>query len=93
MSTSDGRIDFVAVSPFDVEPEINKFYHDLNCLLEIEMSIEQVFFYAAILHLVFVKIYLWNDGNGRSAILVEKWVFTQKLRDKALFAQSKKNVL
>lgn len=90
VSTSDGRIDYVAASPFDVEAEMEKFYHDLIFLLETEMSIEHVFFYASMIHLVFVKIHPWNDGNGRSARLVEKWFLAQKLGDKAWFVQSKK---
>lgn len=90
VSTFDGRIDYVATSPFDVEAEMGKFYHDLIYLLETEMSIEEVFFYAAMIHLVFVKIHPWNDGNGRSARLVEKWFLAQKLGDKAWFVQSEK---
>jgi|UniRef100_UPI0040475AFF Fic family protein len=90
VSSSDGRIEYVATSPFDLEVEMKKFYHDLNCLLETEMSIEQVFFYAAMIHLVFVKIHPWNDGNGRSARLVEKWFLAQKLGDRAWFVQSEK---
>lgn len=43
------------------------------------------------LHLVFVKIHPWNDGNGRSARLIEKWFIAQKLGDKAWFIQSEKN--
>lgn len=90
VSTTDGRIDYVATSPFEVETEMKKFYHDLKCLLDTEMSIEKVFFYASMIHLVFVKIHPWNDGNGRSARLVEKWFLAQKLGDKAWFIQSEK---
>lgn len=90
VSSSDGRIEYVSTSPFDLEVEMKKFYHDLNSLLETEMSIEQVFFYAAMIHLVFVKIHPWNDGNGRSARLVEKWFLAQKLGDRAWFVQSEK---
>jgi Fic family protein len=90
VSTTDGRIDYVATSPFEVQTEMKKFYHDLKCLLDTEMSIEKVFFYASMIHLVFVKIHPWNDGNGRSARLVEKWFLAQKLGDKAWFIQSEK---
>jgi Fic family protein len=40
--------------------------------------------------LVFVKIHPWNDGNGRSARLIEKWFVAQKLGEKAWFLQSEK---
>lgn len=48
------------------------------------------FFYASMIHLVFVKIHPWNDGNGRSARLTEKWFLAEKLGEKAWFVQSEK---
>ena len=42
------------------------------------------------LHLVFVKIHPWNDGNGRSARLIEKWFVAQKLGENAWFIESEK---
>jgi len=64
VSTPDGRIEYVAASPLEVEAEMRKFYADLDLLFETEMSIEEVFFYASMIHLVFVKIHPWNNGNG-----------------------------
>ncbi|MGI6320902.1 MAG: Fic family protein [Bacteroidales bacterium] len=90
VTTPDGRIEYVATSPFEVESEMRKFYEDLSLLLKTEMSIEEVFFYASLIHLVFVKIHPWSDGNGRSARLYEKWFLAQKLGDKAWFVQSEK---
>jgi Fic family protein len=54
------------------------------------MSSKEAFFYAACLHLIFVKIHPWNDGNGRTARLLEKWFLAQKLGPKAWFLQSEK---
>ena len=54
------------------------------------LSIQEVFYYAAFIHLVFVKIHPWDDGNGRSARLLEKWFLAQKLGEKAWFVQSEK---
>ncbi|MCZ2282170.1 MAG: Fic family protein [Bacteroidales bacterium] len=88
--TPDGKIEYVATSPFEVEAEMKKFYDDLTILLKSDMSIEEVFFYASLIHLVFVKIHPWNDGNGRSARLIEKWFLSQKLGEKAWFVQSEK---
>ena len=90
VSTPDGRIEYVAASPFELEEEMEKFYADLTLLLKTEMSIEEAFFYASMIHLVFVKIHPWNDGNGRSARLLEKWFLAEKLGDKAWFVQSEK---
>lgn len=91
LSTPDGKIEYVAATPFEVPIEMNKFYHDIELLLKIHLTIEEVFYYAAMIHLVFVKIHPWNDGNGRSARLIEKWFLAQKLGDKAWFIQSEKN--
>ncbi len=91
VTTDDGRIEYVAVSPYELEVEMDKFYKDVAILLQQEMSIETVFYYAAYLHLVFVKIHPWNDGNGRSARLLEKWFIAQKLGQNAWFLQSEKN--
>ena len=90
-STPDGRIEYVAASPFEVGLEMNKFFHDVAVMLKAEMRIEEVFFYACMIHLVFVKIHPWNDGNGRCARLIEKWFLAEKLGDKAWFVQSEKH--
>ncbi len=91
VSTPDGKIEYVAATPFEIEAEMEKFYGDIKNLLEENLTIEEVFFFASMIHLVFVKIHPWNDGNGRSARLIEKWFLTQKLGDKAWFVQSEKN--
>jgi len=90
VATDDGRIEYVAASPYEVESEMQKLYYDIALLLSTKLSIEEVFFYAAFIHLVFVKIHPWNDGNGRSARLIEKWFLAQKLGEKAWFLQSEK---
>ena len=91
VTTPDGRIEYVAASPNEVEAEMEKFHNDIEILLKTKLSIEEVFFFASLIHLVFVKIHPWNDGNGRSARLIEKWFLAQKLSEKAWFIQSEKN--
>lgn len=91
VSTPDGKIEYVAASPFEVEGEMEKLYADIEVLLQQKLKINEVFFFASMIHLVFVKIHPWNDGNGRSARLIEKWFLAQKLGDKAWFVQSEKN--
>lgn len=91
VSTPDGRIEYVAAPPFEVEPEMKKFFHDIAALLKAELSIEETFFFASMIHLVFVKIHPWNDGNGRNGRLIEKWFLAEKLGEKAWFVQSEKN--
>lgn len=91
VSTPDGRIEYVAASPYEVETEMEKFYSDIEMLLKEKLTIKEVFFFAAMIHLVFVKIHPWSDGNGRSGRLIEKWFLGQKLGDKAWFIPSERN--
>ena len=70
--------------------EMKKFFHDVALLLKEELTTEEVFFYASMIHLVLVKIHPWNDGNGRTARLTEKWFLAEKLGEKAWFVQSEK---
>ncbi|TRW24684.1 Fic family protein [Flavobacterium zepuense] len=89
--TDDGKIEYVAATPDIVQPEMDKLYSDLKILLNAELSFAEIFFYASLLHLVFVKIHPFEDGNGRTARLVKKWFLAGKLGAKAWFIQSEKN--
>ncbi len=88
--TDDGRIEYVATLPSEVETEMQLFFEELQNLLNEKLSIEETFFYASLLHLVFVKIHPMNDGNGRLGRLIEKWFLAEKLGEKAWFLQSEK---
>ncbi|KGO93421.1 Fic family protein [Flavobacterium subsaxonicum] len=88
--TDDGKIEYVAATPDIAATEMQKLYSDTEILLDTELSFAEVLFYAALLHLVFVKIHPFEDGNGRTARLLEKWFIAQKLGAKAWFIQSEK---
>lgn len=88
--TKEGRIEYVAAAPDKVKTEMEKFYEDLDELLKTELTFGETFFFAAMLHLVFVKIHPFEDGNGRTARLLEKWFLAQKLGPKAWFVQSER---
>lgn len=80
----------MAAAPSEVNTEMAKLYHDLEVLIATTMSVGDVFFYASMLHLVFVKIHPFSDGNGRNARLLEKWFLAQKLGSKSWYIQSEK---
>lgn len=91
VSSSDGKIEYVAATPYEAISEMEKFYADIDVLVAQNLTMNEVFFFAAMIHLVFVKIHPWNDGNGRSGRLLEKWFLGQKLGDKAWFVPSERN--
>ncbi len=70
---------------------MEKLYADIGILLADDLSFDEVFFFASLLHLVSVKIHPFEDGNGRIARLLEKWFLAQKLGMNAWFLQSEKN--
>ncbi len=88
--TKDGKIEYAAASPDKVNSEMIKFYADMKALLAAKLSFDEVFFFASMLHLVFVKIHPFEDGNGRTARLLEKWFLARHLGEKAWFIQSEK---
>lgn len=91
VTTDDGKIEYVAALPEVVSAEMKLFFEDVNQLLNTSLSFEETFYYASLIHLVFVKIHPFNDGNGRTARLLEKWFLAEKIGPKAWFIQSEKN--
>jgi Fic family protein len=89
--TSEGKIDYVAPIASKIEFELEKFYTDLELLLTADLSFEEIFYFASFLHLIFVKIHPFEDGNGRTARLIEKCFLAEKLGEKAWFISSEKN--
>jgi len=47
--------------------------------MEIELSNSEIFYFASLIHLKFVHIHPFMDGNGRAARILEKWFLSEKL--------------
>jgi Fic family protein len=88
---SDDKIEYVAASPEIVKSELDRLFHDIDLLLHADLNPFEIFFYASLLHLVFVKIHPFQDGNGRTARLIEKWFLIEKIGQKATSVQLEKN--
>jgi Fic family protein len=73
-----------------LEQEMINFFDDIKILLHREMTFNEVFYFASMIHLVFVKIHPFADGNGRTARLIEKWFLAEKLGKKAWCVDTEK---
>jgi len=88
---SDDRIEYVAASSDVIGSELSKLFHDISLLNRADLDPFELFYYAAFIHLVFVKIHPFQDGNGRTARLIEKWFLLERLGQKAITIQLEKN--
>ena len=88
---NDDRIAYVATEPTKVKSELYKLFKDIKKLQTAKLDNFEIFYYAAYIHLVFVKIHPFQDGNGRAARLIEKWFLIEQINDKATAVQLEKN--
>ncbi len=88
MEQQSQRVEYEAASSEILQSEYDRFWNDLNKLTALNLTIEEAFYYASLIHLVFVKIHPFNDGNGRTARLLEKWFLSSQLGEKAWYIPS-----
>lgn len=88
MEQKSQRVEYEAASAHLVKSEYDTFWVELDDLLEANLKFEEIFYYASLIHLVFVKIHPFNDGNGRTGRLLEKWFLASKLGDRAWYVPS-----
>jgi len=88
---SDDKIEYVAAGPEIVKIEMVKLFEDIDLLMKKDLNPFEVFYYASLIHLVFVKIHPFQDGNGRTARLMEKWFLIEKIGQIATSVQLEKN--
>lgn len=88
---SEGRLIYLAVEPPLIKQELEKLFADISILLKAKLTTAEIFYYAAYIHLVFVNIHPFVDGNGRATRLMEKWFLAKMLGDNAWFITSEKN--
>jgi len=70
---------YLAVEPEFVEKEMKILFNDILELLDKSLTQQEVFYFASLIHLRFVHIHPFRDGNGRAARLLEKWFISKKL--------------
>lgn len=90
MEHKTGRIQYEAAPASMVNELYNTLWTEIEELIKQEMSFEEVFYYASFIHLAFVNIHPFSDGNGRISRLLEKWFLAEKLGQRAWYIKSEK---
>lgn len=88
---SQGKLIYLAIEPEFIKQELDKLFDDISLLLNTWLSVTETFYFAAFIHLVFVYIHPFVDGNGRSTRLLEKWFLAKMLGENAWCITSEKN--
>lgn len=79
---SEQGLVYMAVEEEHVAMYMRTFFEDIEILLAQTLSPQEVFYFAALIHLRLAHIHPFADGNGRVARLLEKWFLAQKLGDR-----------
>jgi len=87
---SEGRLIYLAIEPEHIKQELKKLFADISILLQSNLTTTEIFYYAAYIHLVFVNIHPFVDGNGRATRLFEKWFLAKMLGENEWCFTSKK---
>lgn len=72
----------------DVPKLMDQLMREVKALDKAILSPTEAFYHAALIHLQFVKIHPFNDGNGRAGRLLEKWFLAKHVGPAAWLVNS-----
>ncbi|HVF45830.1 MAG TPA: Fic family protein [Pyrinomonadaceae bacterium] len=76
---SRAGMEYAALEPDYVSEKTRGMFAGIRVLKQSKLSAPEVFYHASLIHLVFVHIHPFMDGNGRAARLLEKWFLATNL--------------
>ncbi len=85
---SRAGMEYAALEWEYVPKAMRKLFSGIRVLKKTDLSVSSVFYHAALIHLVFIHIHPFMDGNGRAARLLEKWFLATHLGREAWHIQS-----
>ena len=86
-----GQVVYQGANVSAVHGEVEKLLADIATLTNQDLTHNEIFYFAAQIHLRFSEIHPFADGNGRMARLLEKWFLSEMLGDVAWYIQSERN--
>ena len=72
---------YLALEPEHVQKRMKSFFQKMVALLKDKLSLEETFYFASMMHLIFAHTHPFTDGNGQAARLLGKWFLTEKIGD------------
>jgi Fic family protein len=86
---STGLVYLAIEDPF-VPEKMQELFADIAGLQTKSLTLAEAFYHASLIHLKFVHIHPFWDGNGRAARLLEKWFLSEVTNGRAWKIQSEK---
>lgn len=88
---SDRGLVYLAVEPEFVQQQMSDLFAEISALISADLSLDETFYFASLVHLRFAHIHPFSDGNGRAARILEKWFLVEKLGKRFWGLPSEKN--